>query len=216
VLGWQRVEISLPACYCQVGTLRRVARAACSHCGQNVGLLGLTGITLRRHEKRCRARRAAPPPPPPPPPPAVCELLPRVDVNKDIQWMSGQEMANMLTITGAELKALLEVDEETKQLVTTSAFVAWRPGAHEGAPLRVAMLVGPGDTAVTVQVKAESPYLGPIDQIVNVECLDDGFLKQKSWCQSVAMTSFFDFKVATERCRTLQNCARRLAARGGG
>ncbi|CAE7426624.1 unnamed protein product [Symbiodinium necroappetens] len=197
--------------------MKPCTRAACSHCGQNVGLLGLTGlgITLRRHEKRCRARRAAPPPPPPPPP-AVCELLPRVDVSKDIQWMSGQEMANMLTITGAELKALLEVDEETKQLVTTSAFVAWRPGAHEGAPLRVAMLVGPGDTADTVQVKAESPYLGPIDQIVNVECLDDGFLKQKSWCQSVAMTSFFDFKVATERCRTLQNCARRLAARGGG
>ncbi|CAE7869579.1 unnamed protein product, partial [Symbiodinium sp. KB8] len=99
----------------------------------------------------------------------------------DIQWMSAQEMGNMLTITGAELKALLEEDEETRE-----------------------------------QVKAETPYLGPIDQIVNVECLEDGFLKQKKWGQSVAMTSFFDCKVATERCRTLQNCARRLAARGGG
>ena len=84
--------------------------------------------------------------------PAVCELLPRVDVSKDIQWMSAQEMGNMLTITGAELKALLEEDEETREQVTKSAFVAWRPGAHEGAPLRVAMLVEPGDTADTVQV----------------------------------------------------------------
>ncbi|CAE7376384.1 unnamed protein product [Symbiodinium necroappetens] len=217
VLTWQRLEVGMQLATAKCRMQRRVARAACGHCGQNVGLLGLTGlgITLRRHEKRCRARRAAPPPPPPPPP-AVCELLPRVDVSKDIQWMSAQEMGNMLTITGAELKALLEEDEETREQVTKSAFVAWRPGAHEGAPLRVAMLVGPGDTADTVQVKAESPYLGPIDQIVSLECLEDGFLKQKKWGQSVAMTSFFDCKVATERCRMLQNCARRLAARGGG
>ena len=46
-------------------------------------------------------------------PPVMVSILPiscaRVDVNRDIQWMSAQEMGNMLTITGAKLKA----DDET-------------------------------------------------------------------------------------------------------
>ncbi|CAE6971506.1 unnamed protein product [Symbiodinium sp. CCMP2456] len=191
VLAWQRLEISLPG----------------------------FGFTLGRHEKVCRARRAAAAAPAPPPPamvmPAFSELLPRVDVGKDIQWMSGQEMAHMLIITGTELKALLEEDEETREQVTTSAFVAWRPGASKGAPLQVAMLVGPGDSSDTVQVKAEAPRLGVIDQIINLDCLDDDFLNERGWGQSVAMMSFFD-EVAAKRCRTLQRCARRLAAHGGG
>ena len=77
---------------------------------------------------------------------------PRVDLNRDIKWMSAAEMGNMLTITGAELKALLLEDEELREQVITSAFAAWRPGAGKGAPLRVAMLVGPGDSSDSVQV----------------------------------------------------------------
>ena len=50
--------------------------------------------------------------------------------------------------------------------------------------------------------------------IVSVDCLDEGFLKEKAWGQSVSMMSGFD-EVAAERCRKLQHVARRLAARRG-
>ena len=131
--------------------MKPCTRAACSHCGQNVGLLGITGfgVTRRRHEKRCKARRAAAAAMVQP---AFCELLPRVDLNKNVQTMSAQEMGDMLTLTGAELKALLEQDEVTRQEVLAAAVVAWRPGAYGGAPLKVAMVVGPGDSADTIQV----------------------------------------------------------------
>ena len=85
--------------------------------------------------------------------PAFSKLLPRVDLNTDIKRMSAVEMGNMLTITGAELKALLQKDDDTREKVTTSAFAAWRPGAGKGAPLRVALLVGPGDSTDNVQVR---------------------------------------------------------------
>ena len=131
--------------------MKPCTRGACSYCGQNVGLLGVTGfgVTRRRHEKRCKARRAAAAAMVQP---ALCELLPRVDFHKDVQTMSAQEMGDMLTVTGAELKALLQQDELTRQEVLTAAFVAWRPGAYGGAPLKVAMVVGPGDSADTIQV----------------------------------------------------------------
>ena len=67
--------------------------------------------------------------------------------------MSAAEMGNMLTITGAELKALLQKDDDTREKVTTSAFAAWRPGAGKGAPLRVVLLVEPGDSNDSVQVR---------------------------------------------------------------
>ena len=106
-------------------------RAACSYCGHNVGLLGVTGfgVTRRRHEKRCKARRAAAAAMVQP---AFCEQLPRVDLLKDVQTMSAQEMGDMLTLTGAELKALLQQDAVTRQEAMTAAFVAWRPGAYGG------------------------------------------------------------------------------------
>ena len=106
-------------------------------------------MTSRRHEKRCKARRAAAAAMVQP---AFCELLPRVDFSKDVQTMSAQEMGDMLTLTGAELKALLEQDAVTRQEVLSAAFVAWRPGVCGGAPLKVAMVVGPGDSADTIQV----------------------------------------------------------------
>ena len=96
--------------------MKPCTRAACSYGGQNVGLLGVTGfgVTRRRHEKRCKARRAAAAAMVQP---AFCELLPRVDFHKDVQKMSAQEMGDMLTVTGAELKALLQQDELTRQEV---------------------------------------------------------------------------------------------------
>ena len=131
--------------------MKPCTRAACSCCGKNVGLFGLTGfgVTRRHHEKRCKARRAAAAAMVQP---AFCELLPRVDFSKDVRTMSAQEMGDMLTLRGAELKALLEQDEVTRQEVLAAAFVAWRPGAYGGAPLKVAMVVGPGDSADTIQV----------------------------------------------------------------
>ena len=104
-------------------------------------------MTRRAHGKRCKARRAAAAAMVQP---AFCELLPRVDFHKDVQTMSAQEMGDMLT--GAELKALLQQDALTRQEVLTAAIVAWRPGAYGGAPLKVAMVVGPGDSADTIQV----------------------------------------------------------------
>ena len=86
--------------------------------------------------------------------PDIFEAAPaRVDLNTDIKRMSAAEMGNMLTITGAELKALLQEDDDTREKVTASAFAAWRPGAGKGTPLRVALLVGPGDSTDNVQVR---------------------------------------------------------------
>ncbi|CAE7256606.1 unnamed protein product [Symbiodinium necroappetens] len=194
--------------------MKPCTRAACSHCGKNVGLLGVTGfgVTSRRHEKRCKARRAAAAAMVQP---AFCELLPRVDFSKDVQTMSAQEMGDMLTLTGAELKALLEQDAVTRQEVLSAAFVAWRPGACGGAPLKVAMVVGPGDSADTIQVQAETLRWGVMNTVLSVDCLDDGFLNKRAWGEGVAMMSGFD-EVAAERCRTMQHVARRLAAPGGG
>ena len=56
--------------------------------------------------------------------------------------------------------------------------------------------------------------MGVMNCIDSVDCLDEGFLTQKGSGQSVAMLPRVD-DVATDRCRTLQHVARRLAAHGG-
>ncbi|CAE7894385.1 ASPH, partial [Symbiodinium sp. KB8] len=166
---------------------------------QNVGLLGVTGfgVTRRRHEKRCKARRAAAAAMVQP---AFCELLPRVDFHKDVQKMSAQEMGDMLTVTGAELKALLQQDELTRQEVLTAAFVAWRPGAYGGAPLRVAMVVGPGDSADTIQVQSETLRWGVMTAVLSVDCIDDGFLKERAWGEGVAMMRHHVLQLCLPNC----------------
>ena len=63
-------------------------------------------------------------------------------------------------------------------------------------------------------MQSETLRLGKMECIVSVDCLDEGFLKEKAWGQSVSMMSGFD-EVAAERCRKLQHVARRLAARRG-
>jgi len=94
--------------------------------------------------------------------------------------MSAAEMGNMLTITGAELKALLQKDDDTREKVTTSAFAAWRPGAGKGAPLRVVLLVEPGDSNDSVQVQSETLRMGKMECMVSVDCLDESFLEEKA------------------------------------
>ena len=129
--------------------MRPCTRAVCSHCGLNVGLLGVNGfgIMRRRHERRCRGSRAAAMSPP-----LFPTLLPRVDVNREVQRMSSKELGESLTVTGKELQSFLSHDRVIGEEVMKCAVVAWRPGSSEHAPLRPAMAMQPGDTADSVEV----------------------------------------------------------------
>ena len=131
--------------------MRPCTRAVCSHCGLNVGLLGVNGFGMmrRRHERRCRGSRAAAVRPPAP---LFPTLLPRVDVNREIQRMSTKELAESLTVTGKELQSVLRHDRVIGEEVMKCAVVAWRPGSSEHAPLRPAMAVQPGDTTDRAEV----------------------------------------------------------------
>ncbi|OLQ06159.1 hypothetical protein AK812_SmicGene10584 [Symbiodinium microadriaticum] len=62
---------------------------------------------------------------------------------------------------------------------TALGFVALCWLASGGVPLRAASVVGPGDSADTVQVQSEAPRWGVMTAILSVDCLDDGFLKEK-------------------------------------
>eukprot|EP00439_Symbiodinium_sp_Y106_P016339 s6484_g2.t1 len=65
-------------------------------------------------------------------PPLFPTLLPRVDVNREIQRMSSKELGESLTVTGKELQSLLSHDRVIGEEVMKYAVVAWRPGSSDG------------------------------------------------------------------------------------
>ena len=67
----------------------------------------------------------------------------------------------------------------------------------------------------SAEVQSETHRYGVMTAVLSVDCIEDGFLMERTWGEEVATMRGFD-DVAAERCRALQHVARRLAARGGG
>eukprot|EP00439_Symbiodinium_sp_Y106_P083146 s685_g22.t5 len=106
-----------------------------------------------------------------PPAPLFPTLLPRVDVNREIQRMSTKELAESLTVTGKELQSVLRHDrvigEEVMKYTTDS-----------------------------VEVSGPVPRMGVIQQSVRLDCLSDEFLDDETWGETVAAMREFDSSAA--------------------